>query len=148
MNFFNDKPKEEIIEAVEPKFEIVNDAPKTNPFVVETPQPETQIVEPVVIKRKVDTVEKKSGIKYNQTNILDLINIKQSYGDGKVKVFDDFNLQIKDITDKGQFISILGQSGCGKCFTKDSLITIKNKKTGKIEKIESFELIKRLRQPV
>ena len=33
---------------------------------------------------------------------------------GKNVVFDNFNLSVKDITGRGQFVSILGKSGCGK----------------------------------
>jgi len=105
-------------------------------------------VEPTpVIKVKPQLIEKLSGVQYGKTNIMDVSHITQTYNNGKVTIFDDFTLEIKDIVDRGQFVTILGQSGCGKCFTKDSFITIRNKKTGKIENIESHELIKRLRQP-
>jgi NitT/TauT family transport system ATP-binding protein len=33
---------------------------------------------------------------------------------GKNIVFDNFNLSVKDIVGRGQFVSILGKSGCGK----------------------------------
>ena len=33
---------------------------------------------------------------------------------GKNVVFDNFNLSVKDIVNRGQFVSILGKSGCGK----------------------------------
>ena len=36
---------------------------------------------------------------------------------------------------------LIGNSGVGKCFSKDSYITLKNKKTGKIEKIKVSDLI-------
>ena len=118
-------------------------APKEQPREVElSVEPETHIV-----KVKPHMIEKLSGVQYNPVNIMDVSNITQTYNNGKVTIFDDFSLEIKDIVDRGQFITILGQSGCGKCFTKDSFITIRNKKTGKIEDIESYELIKRLRQP-
>ena len=105
-------------------------------------------VEPThIVKTKPHMIEKLSGVQYNPTNIMDVSHITQTYNNGKVTVFDDFTLEIKDIIDRGQFVTILGQSGCGKCFTKDSFITIRNKKTGKIENIESHELIKRLLQP-
>jgi len=45
-------------------------------------------------------------------NILELKGIKQSYGD--FVLFNDLNLAIEDIPDKGQFIAIMGESGCGK----------------------------------
>lgn len=45
--------------------------------------------------------------------IVTLSNICQSYDTGEI-VFKDFNLSIPDIPGKGQFITIMGQSGCGK----------------------------------
>ena len=101
-----------------------------------------------IVKPKPHIIEKLSDVKYNPVNIMDVSHITQTYNNGKVTIFDDFTLEIKDIVDRGQFVTILGQSGCGKCFTKDSFITIRNKKTGKIEDIESYDLIKRLRHPV
>ena len=47
-----------------------------------------------------------------ETDIFNLVNISQTFGD--YKLFENFNLNIKDFTDKGQFISIMGASGCGK----------------------------------
>ena len=122
---------------------------KEEPKVAIEPKVE-EVVQPVVqpvIRIKPQIVEKTSGVRYEPVNIMDVSHITQTYDKGKTVVFDDFSLEIKDIVDRGQFVTILGQSGCGKCFTKDSFITIRSKKTGKIEKIESYELIKRLRQP-
>jgi ATP-dependent Clp protease ATP-binding subunit ClpC len=45
----------------------------------------------------------------------------------------------------GSFI-FLGPTGVGKCFVADSIVKLKNKKTGKIEEIEVKELIYRLSQ--
>jgi len=42
---------------------------------------------------------------------------------------------------------LIGNSGVGKCITKDSFITLKNKKTGKIEKISILDLIYTLSEP-
>lgn len=86
---------------------------------------------------------KNQKLKYEKINIIDLVNIRQEYDvilptvpgktdsagntgnmfmkasqpkpiKGKNVVFDNFNLSIKDITDRGQFTTILGKSGCGK----------------------------------
>jgi len=131
-NFFNDTIKKE--EVIIPQTDT-----KSNPFIE---------VESVDVKTKHDVVEEKlNGVKYNQTNIMELNHINQTYDDGKIVIFDDFNLQIKDIADRGQFIAIIGESGCGKCFSKNSFITIRNKKTQKIEKIKADDFIKRLRKP-
>jgi NitT/TauT family transport system ATP-binding protein len=50
----------------------------------------------------------------NQTPIISLQNIRQTYNDGKTVVIDQFNLEIPDKPAQGQFIVILGMSGCGK----------------------------------
>jgi NitT/TauT family transport system ATP-binding protein len=47
-------------------------------------------------------------------NIVELKNISQTYDEGKTFVIKDFNLLIEDKADQGQFVVILGMSGCGK----------------------------------
>ena len=49
-------------------------------------------------------------------DIINLVNINQVYSDHTPPniVFKDFNLDIKDVKDKGQFITLMGKSGCGK----------------------------------
>jgi NitT/TauT family transport system ATP-binding protein len=77
-----------------------------------TPKPEKKpidlggIVAPTV-------ASKKSG-RNEDINILDLIDITQKYEDGKITVFEHLNFSVPDITGKGQFIVIMGESGCGK----------------------------------
>ena len=54
---------------------------------------------------------------YEDVDIVQLNNINQTYIDkgGKENViFKDFNFKIKDVKDKGQFVVIVGASGCGK----------------------------------
>jgi NitT/TauT family transport system ATP-binding protein len=50
--------------------------------------------------------------------VLELRNIRQTYYDNKTKkdfvVFDNFNLAVEDYPNTGQFIVIMGKSGCGK----------------------------------
>jgi len=50
------------------------------------------------------------------TDVINLVNINQVYSDHTPPnvVFKDFNLDIKDVKDRGQFITIMGKSGCGK----------------------------------
>ncbi len=50
------------------------------------------------------------------TDVINLVNISQIYSDSTPPniVFKDFNLDIKDIKDRGQFITLMGKSGCGK----------------------------------
>jgi NitT/TauT family transport system ATP-binding protein len=52
----------------------------------------------------------------NMADVINLVNITQIYSEHAPAniVFKDFNLDIKDISDKGQFITIMGKSGCGK----------------------------------
>ena len=50
--------------------------------------------------------------KYDDVDKIQLKNIHQSYGDNVI--FDDLNFNIKDVKDAGQFIVIVGESGCGK----------------------------------
>jgi NitT/TauT family transport system ATP-binding protein len=52
----------------------------------------------------------------HSTDIINMVNINQVYSESTPPnvVFKDFNLDIKDIKDKGQFITIMGKSGCGK----------------------------------
>ncbi len=51
-------------------------------------------------------------------NVLELRGIHQKYFDAKTKkdfvVFNDFNLAVEDYPNIGQFVVIMGKSGCGK----------------------------------
>ena len=49
-------------------------------------------------------------------DVINLVNINQIYSEISPPnvVFKDFNLDIKDIKDRGQFITLMGKSGCGK----------------------------------
>ncbi len=53
---------------------------------------------------------------FEDVNVIDLKDIVQIYGDkpNQNVIFDGFNLEIKDIVAKGQFVAIMGKSGCGK----------------------------------
>ena len=57
-------------------------------------------------------VDPVSGLK----DVINLVNIDQVYSELSPPnvVFKDFSLDIKDIKDKGQFITLMGKSGCGK----------------------------------
>ena len=87
-------------------------------------QDDSEITEPaaesinetgVKIESQVETpsVQRPSG---GSTDIINLVNISQIYSehDPPNVVFKDFNLDIKDIKNRGQFITIMGKSGCGK----------------------------------
>lgn len=51
-------------------------------------------------------------------NIFELKNINQTYTNdktGKVTtIFNDFNMAVEDIPNRGQFVALMGESGCGK----------------------------------
>lgn len=53
---------------------------------------------------------------YEDLDVINLKNIRQVYKTDKTEnvLFDNFNFNIKDIKGEGQFISLLGKSGCGK----------------------------------
>ncbi len=56
------------------------------------------------------------AVEFTNTSLPDIIelrNINQSY-DGKKQVIKDFNLLIEDKPNQGQFVVLLGASGCGK----------------------------------
>jgi NitT/TauT family transport system ATP-binding protein len=80
-------------------------------------QDDSEITEPVENKDVVNIdapVNQPSGT--HLTDIINLVNINQVYSDHTPPnvVFKDFNLDIKDIKDRGQFITLMGKSGCGK----------------------------------
>jgi len=64
----------------------------------------------------VQPVEEKIIKKDETTNVVDLINLTKTFGKGKkaFTLFDNLNFSIPDFKNEGQFISILGASGCGK----------------------------------
>ncbi|MCS6823484.1 MAG: ABC transporter ATP-binding protein [Cytophagaceae bacterium] len=53
-------------------------------------------------------------VKTHLPDIIELKNIRQTYDNGKTYIIDNFNLLIEDKPSQGQFIVILGASGCGK----------------------------------
>ena len=57
------------------------------------------------------SVNKETGL----IDVLNLKGIKQIYpGNPPTVLFNDFNFTIEDIPGEGQFVSLLGKSGCGK----------------------------------
>jgi NitT/TauT family transport system ATP-binding protein len=86
-------------------------------------QDDSEITEPVINKLSPQSkAEVKNNTSANReqvgglTDIINLVNINQVYSDSTPPnvVFKDFNLDIKDIEDRGQFITLMGKSGCGK----------------------------------
>jgi NitT/TauT family transport system ATP-binding protein len=86
-------------------------------------QDDNEIPEPVgknqVQGNKEEISDENSGHHISQshaTDIINLVKINQVYSESTPPnvVFKDFNLDVRDIKDKGQFITIMGKSGCGK----------------------------------
>ncbi|MEO1516590.1 MAG: ABC transporter ATP-binding protein [Bacteroidota bacterium] len=50
----------------------------------------------------------------DQKNIIELRGIEQSYDSGKVTIIKDLDFLVEDKPAQGQFVVILGMSGCGK----------------------------------
>lgn len=66
---------------------------------------------------KVEVSQNNNGkFECEEVDVINLHNLNQSFksNTGTFTLFKDFNLDIKDFKDVGQFISIMGQSGCGK----------------------------------
>lgn len=66
---------------------------------------------------KVEVPQNKNGnFECEEVDVINLHNLNQSFktSNGTFTLFDNFNLDIKDFKNVGQFISIMGQSGCGK----------------------------------
>lgn len=63
-------------------------------------------------------------------DVFNFININKSFGD--FKLFENFNLDIKDFKDEGQFITFIGQSGCGKTQLLKMISGISKPDSGKI----------------
>lgn len=50
----------------------------------------------------------------NLPNIVELRGVNQSYNEGEIKIIQDFDLLVEDKPFQGQFVALLGMSGCGK----------------------------------
>lgn len=65
-------------------------------------------------------------------NIIELKNISQSYDEGKSYIIKDFNLLVEDKPAQGQFIIILGMSGCGKSTILRYIAGLQKPTTGEV----------------
>ena len=79
---------------------------------------------------KVEVSQNKNGnFECEEVDVINLHNLSQSFktSNGTFNLFDNFNLDIKDFKNVGQFVSIMGQSGCGKCVSGDTYVRLKDK---------------------
>ena len=68
------------------------------------------------IKNIITSPEIPNNTIYEDLDVINMKGIRQVYKTNKSEnvLFDNFNFDIKDIKGEGQFISLLGKSGCGK----------------------------------
>lgn len=81
----------------------------------------------------------------NQSNIVELNGIGQSYDGGKNWIIKDLQFLIEDKPDQGQFIVILGMSGCGKSTLLRYIAGLQNPTEGSVlindKKIDSSQRV-------
>ncbi|MDR2848761.1 MAG: ATP-binding cassette domain-containing protein, partial [Bacteroidales bacterium] len=72
--------------------------------------------------------------KYESVDVVNLDHICLSFitPKNKVTLFDDFSLAIRDFKEQDQFISIMGQSGCGKSTILNLIAGLVKPDSGKI----------------
>ena len=82
---------------------------------------EQRYIDPSIFKEQIKQ-EPTQEVKEEKKNVIDIINLRQIFNEGKeneYRLFDNFSLSIPDFENTGQFISIMGASGCGKtCLLK------------------------------
>jgi len=77
-------------------------------------------------------------------DIIELRKVSQTYDGGKTYIIKDLNLLIEDKPDQGQFVVILGMSGCGKSTVLRYIAGLQPPSSGEVlihEKLRSDEAI-------
>jgi NitT/TauT family transport system ATP-binding protein len=77
-------------------------------------------------------------------DIIELRDVSQTYDNGKTYIIKDLNLLIEDKPDQGQFVVILGESGCGKSTILRYIAGLQTPSSGEVlihERIRSNEAI-------
>jgi len=89
---------------------------------VETPVPEPEHVGGIKklidhVRGKVEEITSVPKEAFGQQDVIKLVNVNHTFNSGtshEYTLFKDFNLSIPDFEGRGQMISIMGGSGCGK----------------------------------
>lgn len=113
-SLFGNKTKEEVKEEVNqllsdtPAARIIKNSMFGNKKVEEPPV----VSDPIIRKDDYSPVNVTTGL----TDVLNLRGIRQVYKGGAkdTVLFENFNFNIEDLPGEGQFVSLLGKSGCGK----------------------------------
>lgn len=66
-------------------------------------------------------------------DIIELKNINQTYNNGETWILKDFNLLVEDNPKQGQFITLMGASGCGKSTILEYICGLKNPTSGEVK---------------
>ena len=65
-------------------------------------------------------------------NIIEMRGIQQSYDNGKVRIIEGFDFLVEDKPDQGQFVALLGMSGCGKSTILRHIAGLQNPTAGTV----------------
>ena len=85
---------------------------------------------------KTSNENKKNEYKNGEKDIISLENINLAFKDlngGKKVIFNNFNLTIEDFVGKPQFVSVMGQSGCGKSTILNMIAGLINPDSGSVK---------------
>lgn len=100
-----------------------------------------------IVQKIVDTVDVSNEINFNFDEGLDFFNADNHYQDMSKKISSGYKYIDSVIGgyDEKTLVCYIGQSNIGKCVCHDSLITVKNRKTGETIKLPIGEFYKMIK---